>query len=298
MRALWSFWSEPLLTSRKEAWLAPKYHLFAWVLSVELARQHFDELVLYSDNAGADLLVEQLRLPFTEVSRDLNQLQGTCPDWWALGKLCAYTQQRKPFVHLDTDVFLWKTLPAELTAAPVFAQNPEFITFHQCTYEPEWFERALAARPGTWLPEAWRWYRKQPCPQIAPNCGIVGGSDVELLRDYAAQALELLKHPSNSVALESLGNRIGHMILVEQYFLGAIAHHRGVPIRYLFSSFEEAFDPANAAEKGFTHLISDAKRSPVLSDRLEVRIQRDYPEYYERCLAIAERSFVAEAQIV
>jgi hypothetical protein len=283
MRAVWSFWSEPLLSSRQDAWLAPKYHLYSWVLSVELARQHYDELVLVTDDAGAALLCDRLALPFTEVSRDLNALHGMDPEWWSLGKLLAFTKQQDRFVHIDNDVYLWKPIPDELTASPLFAQNPEFITLHQATYEPEWFERALAARAGTWLPECWRWYRRQSLPQIAPCCGIVGGNDPAIFRDYGAQGLEILTHPDNASALQALGNKIGHMILVEQYFLGAYSAYRRIPIRYLFSSFDEAFNPANSAEKGFTHLISDAKRSELISERLEARIQRDFPHYYERC---------------
>lgn len=283
MRALWSFWSEPLLSSRKDAWLAPKYHLYSWALSVELARQHYDELVLVTDDAGAAQLCGQLGLPFTEVSLDLNALDGINPEWWSLGKLLAYTKQHKPFVHIDSDVYLWKPLPADLTAAPIFAQNPEFIIHHQCTYEPVWFERALATQAGTWLPECWYWYRRQDLPQIAPCCGIVGGADPAIFRDYAAQGLEILTHPPNAIALEALGNKIGHMILVEQYLLGAYSAHRDIPISYLFPSVDDAFNATTSAEKGFTHLISDAKRSELLSDRLEARIVRDYPQYYERC---------------
>jgi hypothetical protein len=37
---------------------------------------------------------------------------------------------------------------------------------------------------------------------------------------------------------------------------------------------------------GFTHLIAGAKRNPQVAKTLERRVQRDYPEYYDRCIKL------------
>jgi hypothetical protein len=60
----------------------------------------------------------------------LDGLPSTLRRWWTLGKLHAYRSQTTPFVHLDSDVYLWSPLPRRLTSAPVFGQNPERFPFH------------------------------------------------------------------------------------------------------------------------------------------------------------------------
>jgi hypothetical protein len=81
-----------------------------------------------------------------------------------------------------------------------------------------------------------------------------------------------------------------HMLLVEQYLLGAmIEYHRCRQslfridgINYVFPEIEDAFVPERATEAGYTHLIGGAKRNPQVAERLERRVEREYPECYER----------------
>ncbi len=298
MRAIWSFWSKPFEKHRHATWLHPKYHLYSWVLSLETTRKHYPETVLYTDDRGARLLVDELGLRFSEVSTSLNALSESDPGWWALGKLFAYSRQEKPFVHVDSDVYLWKALPESLTAAPVFAQNPEPITIGQSCYEPNWLEWALESGAGTWLPEEWRWYRSMGAQQVAPCCGILGGCDVDFIRLYADAAIRMVESEANREALTKLGDKVGHAILIEQYFLSAcVEYHRGrsgsphssVELRYLFNSYDEAADPAESTIKGYTHLASDTKNNVSVSQRLEARIQRQYPWLAEACVRVAGR---------
>jgi hypothetical protein len=153
MKAVWSFWTKPYLAHRRSSWLSDKHHWLAWGLSVETAKQHYPETWLVTDDAGARMLVDGLGLQFTRVSTDLNALAQHDPDWWALGKICAHRLQTEPFVHLDTDVFLWKRLPQRLESADVFAQNPEPIWSGTPYYQPERLERVLGPASGGWLPD-------------------------------------------------------------------------------------------------------------------------------------------------
>lgn len=295
MRAIWSFWSAPFFRHHHQVWSSPRHHLFAWILSVETARRHCARLALYTDDEGARLLVDGIGLAFDEVHTTLNMLAGCNPEWWALGKLYAYRAQEAPFLHMDSDVFLWTPLPERLLSAPLVAQNPEPFVVGESYYRPELFEAALARDDGgeTWLPPEWRWYRATGQPQRAACCGIFGGTRTDFIRHYAARAIRLIEHPANAAALETLDDKIGHNILFEQYLLGAcIDYHRarpqspygGIAIEYLFDTLDEAFDPEAAARAGYTHLIADAKRNPELADRLEARVRRDYPALYARAL--------------
>ncbi|MEO8662548.1 MAG: DUF6734 family protein [Bryobacteraceae bacterium] len=283
---MWSFWSKPFTVERHTSWASELHHWLAWGLSVETARRHYPQTCLVTDDAGARILIDDLQLPFTSVIIGLDRLRDADPEWWALGKLEAYRRQPEPFVHVDTDVFLWNALPTNVASAPVFAQNPEPIPQGESCYRPRELEEALTS--SGWLPREWLWYRKQTAEQRAECCGIFGGCDLEFIQKYAAKALRLALDPRNR-GLANLHGRIGHMILLEQYLLTACLEYRGVRIEYLFESMADAYQPGRAAELGYTHLAAGAKRNPRIARELERRVASDLPRHYERCLRYMSR---------
>jgi hypothetical protein len=230
-------------------------------------------------------------LEFEVVSTELNALHSQDPEWWVSGKLYAYRAQTQPFIHLDSDVFLWKPLPNRVVSAPVFAQNPEHFTFgdENAWYRPEVFKEIFESVQG-WLPEEFKWYVSGRHKQ-AMCCGIFGGNHVDFIRHYADTAIQMVEHPQNQTALPLLKNKSLDSFMVEQYFLAAcvfyhqkheISTYRDVNIECLFSSFETAFNQAK--QLGFTHLLGGSKRNARLADKLERRVAKDYPDRYQRCL--------------
>lgn len=297
MLAVWSFWSPPFRAHHRRAWKSEFHHLLSWVLSVESAARHYPRTLLVTDDEGARVLVDELALPFTTVSTALTQLRDADPGWWVLGKLWTYRAQREPFVHLDSDVFLWKPLPSRLANAPVCAQSPEwFPRTPDSWYRPMLYDEAISAAAG-WVPEEWRWASSEEFSQ-AVCCGFLGGTAVDFIAYYADLAIRMIEHPGNRVAWDALGSPISDNILVEQYLLAAClgfhrgrpgSHYRDIDVAYLFESSEVAFDEASAARAGYTHLIGGAKRSPALMRRLETRVERDYPELFARCVRAVTR---------
>jgi hypothetical protein len=289
MRAVWSFWSAPYVAHYRHAWVRPIDHLLSWVVSVQTARSHYDETALVTDTAGRQLLVEQLGLSFSDVSTDLDDLRDADPDWWMLGKLVGYSRQNKPFVHIDSDVFLWKALPAHVAAAPVFAQNPEQHVSGG-DYRPADITLAMQSARGQ-LPPEWEWACSRGPVLQAENCGILGGQNATFLQHYAQSAIDLLLRPGNRPAWQRLPDKQQYNFVVEQFFLSAcIGYHsdrlgspyHGVRAGHVFASWTEAFDPNLAARLGYTHLMA-AKRHPATSRRLEARVRRDWPDFHRRC---------------
>ena len=80
MRAVWSFWSKPFRAGRGSRWRTDYHARLAWGLSVERARRHYSDTALVTDDAGAELLVDRLKLPFGRVSLELNALRDADPD--------------------------------------------------------------------------------------------------------------------------------------------------------------------------------------------------------------------------
>jgi len=289
---------KPLLTERRLIWTTERHHLLSWILSFNTARRHFERTALHTDDQGARLLVDHLGLEFDEVATDLNALEERDPKWWALGKIHTYGLQTRPFLHIDSDVFLWKP-PRFDSEAPLVAQNPEEFTIYASYYMPERFELAVKNTRGGWLPTEWEWYRSRGSPQRAESCGIFGGARTDFIRYYARIAKQVIEHGANQRAWRDLSDDIERNILAEQYLLSAcIEYHRNLRtspyrdlrIHYLFRSQEEAFDPQKAAEIGYTHLIAGSKRNPDVAENLVRRVKTDYPIQYERCMKYMQRT--------
>ncbi len=303
MRAVWSFWSKPFLEYKGRIWHSPLHHLLAWGLSLRLARTHYPETVLVTDRAGKALLIDSLGLSFTHVSTELESIRKMDPGWWALGKLVAYSMQDQPFVHLDTDVFLWKPLPPGLVSAPVFAQCPEEHPPLEEWCGPHEVERAFAQFDLS-LPAEWEWSRSRHLNHFREaNCGIMGGTRTDFIHYYANLALDLALNPAYAKAWATFDDKAGFNMLIEQFMLDAcVEFHRshpespfrGINMRYLFSSFGEAYDQETAARAGFTHLLGDAKRDSFVAQRLEQRTQQEDMHYYRHCLQVSQnRSLMA-----
>jgi hypothetical protein len=239
--------------------------------------------------------VDELGLAFGSVSTALDELDDADPAFWMLGKLVAYSVQDEPFVHLDTDVFLWRPLPPALVGAAVFAQHrDDYAVTDGCG--PRVIEDAFSAR-GLDLPAEWRWFRSlSPSRYHEANCGILGGTDHAFLRYYARLALGLARDPAHAGAWASVPSVVALNPTVEQFVLSACADyhrfdprsgHRGGHIRYLFPSAARAWDPDCARRAGFTHLVGQAKQHPETMARLEARTRSEDPDYYARCEAVA-----------
>ena len=298
MRAVWSFWSRPFQAYKGNIWARPLHHMLAWGISLQAARQHYPETVLITDTPGKRLLVDQLGLQFTHVSTELDRLGYVDIGWWALGKLVAYSLQDQPFLHIDSDVFLWKRLPAHLERAPVIAQSPEhFHTVHD-PFGPRDIETAFAESKLS-LPVEWEWMRSRDTERFREeNCGILGGNDIPFLRYYSQLAVNLATNPAHLATWSRFAEKECFTMLLEQFLLAACVdfHHghptspfRGVAIDYLFPDFGDSLDPNIAARVGFTHLLGGAKSHHAVGQRIEARARRDDPSYFRRCETLSQR---------
>jgi hypothetical protein len=297
MRAVWSFWSKPFQAAKGRTWKTHFHHLLSWCLSLRLARRHYPETVLVTDRAGKLLLVDHLGLSFSHVSTELERLRKADPGFWALGKFIAYSIQDQPFLHLDTDVFLWGRLPATVENAPVFAQCPE--TYHSIEqhHSPRTIE-GIFERHQLALPNEWEWSRSRWDRHFREeNCGIVGGTDTAFLRHYATTALDLVLNPLHAPAWAELQEKDGFNQIIEQFWLSACldyhrfapkSPHHGIQASYLFPSLDAAFHPAHAARAGFTHLLGDAKQNGFVTKRLEERVLREDPVLYRHCVRVSQ----------
>ena len=127
MKVVQTFWSgnKKHLLDNSFGWHDASSHIQSWSLSCRLLRRLYDEVELYTDKTGYDLLIEQLKLPYTNVHVVLDELNTYNTSVWALSKIRTYSLQTTPFIHIDGDVFLWKKFSKELLASQLLVQNRE-----------------------------------------------------------------------------------------------------------------------------------------------------------------------------
>ena len=92
MRIVQTFWSgaaNPL--SKTYGWPHAEYNLMSWALSCCYLRRYYDNVVLYTDQRGYEILIERLHLPYTEVHVVYDD--NLClPIHWAYAKIRAQLQ--------------------------------------------------------------------------------------------------------------------------------------------------------------------------------------------------------------
>lgn len=250
-------------------------------LAVCLAAHAFEQVEFVTDDRGA-ALARQLGWEFSAgINCALERFEA--PDTahiWALGKLATLSMQEQPCVQFDGDVLLFKPLPERLSRARLLAQSPD--PAHYYTSPDMQRGRVISGLP----PGA-----------CAFNAGLLGGCDVALVRAYAFAALELATKFRGSDL-----NGTSTSMIIEQYHLGVFAERCLIKVGTLLPVQPTRVE---VEEAGYAHLVGAAKRHPHYIARAELRLQRDFPEAWERFTAgwsglaalAADRPFSGESNL-
>lgn len=166
-----------------------------WSLSACQARAVFPSgeyrLVLNTDDAGRELLIGKLALPFDEVTTtDLSQLPPDLGWLWSLPKVSTYRMLAlagRPFLHLDYDFKFWRK-PEKIMQADAFAQH---VT--PCPARQQQLATALKHRAGGLAGDI----------RLTCNGGIFGGNAVALIAEATTHAVAVAVHPGNRAAFQS-----------------------------------------------------------------------------------------------
>ena len=68
MKVVQTFWTgNKSLLENNFGWINPQYHLMSWTLSCLSLKEHYEDIVLYTDSNGYKVFVELLDLPYKDV---------------------------------------------------------------------------------------------------------------------------------------------------------------------------------------------------------------------------------------
>jgi hypothetical protein len=281
---IYSFWTKPFKPTpgnhRPTGGFAKEaHHWMCWALSVIQAAKFYNNVHLYTDNLGKKILSDILQLPFTMVDTCLEDIEDVNENYWAYGKIVAYSKQKEPFINIDGDVLLWQPLPQELETAEIACQDLEDSSLVPLHYIPP---IKLAEEHLIHLPSAWIRDKAHRSSRIPVHVGIVGGTDIALFQEYRKQVDEFLFHPFNREGWDALYKQgQGAMLswfntIFEQYLLGAICRSRKVKPTCLIPRRKRA-DIFFISDLGYSHLMGGtAKKNSDILQGMEKRLATDH----------------------
>jgi hypothetical protein len=248
--------------------------LYTTALAIDCASKHFKEVVMVSDKWGVNIF-RKIGVPVTEYSDSLESIRDISTYFWAYGKLMAYAEQEKPFVHLDNDVFLWDPLPKIILKAELCFQS----------HEP--FDKKGYHYYGL-LKKVWEEAKVRPqkivdneVTDFAYNCGICGGNNLEFFKEWIECSKEYIFAPENQkLFFEEFTHLIIHQNLFhEQYFAASLIKMHGMRDKVEVIS-EDVTDIPEKLK--YTHLWGTTKRDFSMMRRVNMRLQIENPELHKR----------------
>ena len=289
MRIVQSAWAcnQPNLLTTNSGWLAPEYNLMGWALSCLQLKQYHKDVILYSDSVSAKILIDTLQLPYSEVVCNLDVLNTYHPQLWALPKIYTYSQQEKPFLHVDGDVFIWKKFDDDLLKSNLIAQNVESAT--------KYYEKIMQSLESslTYFPQEIIVERELKNPILAYNAGIFGGTDISFFKEYTGKAFEFV---DKNIANLSKINVTNFNIFFEQYLFYCLIKKNKLNVGVLIpeiigdNQYKGFGDFARVPyEKHYLHLLGVYKKREFICKQMANRLRQDYPLYYYRIIELFKK---------
>lgn len=234
----------------------------SWVTSVKLAKLHFKNVVLVTDTWAWDNIFSKLDLPFDEVKLTLDSIDENT-NMWAISKAHAILEMNEPFLHIDSDVYIWESLDKKYLMSNVLVQSNESS---ESDIQSDFYNHLEHIHTlhfnGTnvYLDNSNMSERNI----YAYNCGVVGGTDVEFLRKWAGQMIETANAIDSIMpSINELTNSGDIMVWVEQSLLMLMAEHHMVDVSELVENGVE--------QSYYTHFCGNVKRSVNLMKALNVK---------------------------
>lgn len=289
IRAVQSLWTagKPL-AENAHGWLNPQAQLMSWALSARTLCRNFEEVALYTDSEGARVLVDQLKLPYTEVHVCYDNLRCH-PLHWAYSKILAYSKQDAPFVHVDGDLYLPHGLSDTCLRGELIAQNEEEGSMYYKGMMSRIVERGLKA-PAYLMEEL----GKDGIGSY--NAGVLGGNDVEFIHSYCEEAARIIKDngwDNPECPCPDMNNNL----LFEQILFYVMARNCGRKVETIIEgvlgdnkySYTSICDMVHFEGRDVLHLLGGHKRNPYACGMMEKVLLSKYPEDYMRVISLFEK---------
>lgn len=269
-------------------WCKKIYFYASWALSCLRLAKMYDDVELYTDSYGKHILYEMLELPYTNVSTDLECLDSLNHNLWAFGKIYTYSLQSQPFLHVDSDVYMWKKFDDRIMSADVVGQSLEENYVANIDYFNR-IEKVL-----TYIPDAIRNARKtSPNDVIQLNAGIFGGNDMAFFREYTREGFMMVDKNYDSLSkLNNISKGEFNMVF-EQFLAYCLCCESKVNLQVILKGEYSLSDFYNIPNyETYIHAIGTLKKFTNIGDYVLERLIFEFPEYYDRILNLINKNMI------
>ncbi len=258
--ALYSFWSKPYLANKgfkKFGEFNNKSDfILSWSTSVKLSKLYFNEVILVTDNWSWKNIFKKLKLPFDNILTKLDDIIIS-EKLWSISKAYAIKYMENPFIHIDSDVFIWKKLKDDFLKADILVQNEEGIkdkNQYLLYIGLEWDYINYLNGTCEYLNN----FNAKDRDVSAYNCGIIGGNNIDFLKKYADEMINL----SVEYSLKDKYINCYTTAWLEQALLYSMCEKHNIDVKLLINdlTMEQNF---------YTHLAGQTKRNPLLIKKLK-----------------------------
>lgn len=165
-----------------------KYTIYQMTLSLLLAKRHYDNVVLYT-NDEIGKLIKKIGLPYTEINTEiLNECKERT---FSIPKLLVYAVQKEPYIHIDLDTFLFDRIDFD-------DKECIYSTFPEGTGDLTTFDKSNAMFHSTYLTPVYQIKDKLPEEftkniifKDIPNMSVFGGYQYKLISDATKYCLDI-----------------------------------------------------------------------------------------------------------
>jgi hypothetical protein len=277
MKIIQSFWSGGDKNFKNNyGWYSYKYNWLSWILSCHQLVKFHDEVELYTDQFGYEILIEKLQLPYTKVHVVLDKINNYPKDLWAIAKVKTFQMQKDPFIHVDGDVFVWESLTEKFMDSGLITQNVEITTKY---YRKHW---DLIYPYLIFLPDEIQKFHDGRS-NFACNMGIIGGNNLDFFKNYCEKSIEFVD--KNRDVWEKINDQYFNLFF-EQVLFYQYANQENQTIDFLFPEMPKDneyigfgdFD--KVPQKTYLHLLGVYKKEISICISMEIYIMKYYPEEY------------------
>lgn len=290
MKIIQTFWTGPKnfvtdnLLNIKAGWLSPEYHWMSWTLSCHQNIKLFKEVELITDEKGETILIDILELPYTKVTTSLEgRLDHYPANLWALAKIYSYSIQQQPFLHIDSDVFLWETPDPNLQDADIISQNLELnLFFYRETLEEinKHFKN---------VPVIFSKKRYEQKDIYTSNAGLIGGNNLKFIQNYCQIAFDFIDKNIEELNKVNIANL---NFIFEQYLLYELSKQENVSISYFMKEivtsplFHDFVRFEDFTFVNIIHPVGGFKKLKFICNHLSKKLRMEYPDSYYKIINI------------
>jgi hypothetical protein len=270
-KIVWSLDSLPLTNNRWNQGNRFRETMIMYALSVLYAHLWYDDLELYCDEAAYEVL-KVLPIKVTKIDFETNDTL------WMDAKLKVLELQKRPFIHIDGDVFLQKPIEDfHNLNSPVIVERVEAgeqFTPHykeQIDFFTDYYDEVLR-----------HWNRDLG---YSLNCGILGFSDLSLKNDYIRE-YKIAKGTFKDIQSEyqTLKDK-GYepCVVLEQFNLACLLSYRGIEPKTILKEYSLKQNEIFANRLGYCHLYGHSKYQQKA--QIEKRLEIAFPYWYNKIIS-------------